>query len=91
MHNQIFRSLILLVGLLIFRPVVAIDGNYAIPYAPGQDTTQSGSGTVPGGSSYGKKEMELPLSTIVGGVLVVLGAGGAMYWQIKLTRRRQAA
>lgn len=72
------------------RTVAAIDGNYVIPYAPGQDGTQSGNGTVMTDPNYGRKKMELPMSTIVGGLLVLLGAGGAVYGQMKSYRRRQA-
>lgn len=63
---------------------LAIDGNYAIPYSDGQDATRTGS------NDYGRRSADLPLMSMVGGVLVVLGASGAVYWQLTAQRRRSA-
>ncbi len=89
MHKHILRTLIFVTGLIMIRPVAAIDGDYGVPYAADQDSTQSGNGTAMTDSNYGRKNLELPMSTIVGGILVLLGAGGALYWQMKPGRGRQ--
>ena len=88
MHKYIFISLILSADLFMTGPANAIDGDFGSPYAPGQqgNVVTRGPGEEP---VYGGKSTGLPLATIIGAVLVVLGAGAASYWQIQLIRRRQ--
>jgi hypothetical protein len=82
MKTYFLRILILIAGSLVMGSSWAIDGNYAIPYTDGQNATQTGV------NDYGRRSAELPVMSMVGGVLVVLGAAGAVYWQLTAHRRR---
>jgi hypothetical protein len=89
--NKTFKILscqLLLLGLLTSQQVHAIDGDYSNPYASNPDDAQGNLPTVwDGSTSYGGKNKELPLMTLVGGVLLLLGIGTCGYCYVR--ERRQ--
>lgn len=89
MYKHILFPLLLITGLLMGSPVVAIDGDMGIPYAPGQEGSLVP--RAPGEEPvYGGKGAGIPPLAIAGGILFVLGAGATVYWQIKTSRQARS-
>jgi hypothetical protein len=84
----------ILIGLFTVQPVPAIDGDYGNPYANSPGSAQ---GTInarqvdsnwKGVPVYGGKDRKLPLMTLVGAGLLLIGVGTGGYCQIREYRQR---
>ncbi len=67
--------MILAVGLA--PPLMAIDGDLGMPYAPGQGSTPPAQRAPGAEKTYGGLDADVPPMTLFGGVLVILGAGAS--------------
>lgn len=86
MHKQLRYILLLILTLILASPLLAIDGDFGSPYAPGQGNSPPPT-RVPGElPAYGGRDADVPPLTLFGGILVILGAGATGYW---LRRSRQ--
>jgi len=88
MHKQLRYILLLILTLNLVSPILAIDGDFGSPYAPGQGNSPPPT-RLPGEQpTYGGRDAVVPPLTLFGGILVILGAGATGYW---LRRSRQTA
>ena len=80
MHKQFRLALFLILALALSSPVMAIDGDFGSPYAPGQGNSPPPT-RLPGDlPAYGGRDADVPPLTLFGGILVILGAGATGYW-----------
>jgi hypothetical protein len=83
----ILLSLFMLAGLSAARQVSAIDQDYSSVYNYDPETGQyTRDGPQSGGQSARGRDTVLPLSTMLGGALLVPGLLGAAYWKIQEKR-----
>jgi hypothetical protein len=73
--HHMHKFLLVIIGVIIFADVLAIDGNYAAPYGSQWDS---------------RSQIALiPLETVFGGLLVILNLVAAATITLRARKRRQ--
>lgn len=89
--QKLILSGLMICAVLAFNPapVLAIDGDMGNPYASDQQSPPPP--RAPGEAPvYGGRDAPVPFTTLLGGALIVFGAGAAGWWQLKSARQARA-